>query len=86
MSRFEVGRNKGTKKPRKLSEREIKNHKARKGKIIEAMQKAANSENKSELAKIIGVSTPTLRNWLKSIDIQNNRNFYDLIRFAESGK
>jgi len=79
----DVGRRKGTNKPRKLSEKEIENRKARKLKILEAMQKATNAENKSELVHIIGVSRPTLQNWLKSIGIKNNRSFYDLIRFAE---
>ena len=60
--------------------------KPRKVKILEAMQKAINAENKSELAHIIGISRPTLQNWLKSVGVQNNRSFYDLIRIAESVK
>jgi len=83
---IDVGRSIGTKKPRKLSEKEIENQKTRKRKILEAMREATNSENKSELAHIIGISRPTLRNWLKSVGAENNRNFYDLIRLAESGK
>lgn len=83
---IQSGRNKGTKKPRKLSEKEIENQKNRKHKILEAIREATNSESKSEIANIIGISRPTLRNWLKSVGVQSNRNFYDLIRFAESGK
>jgi len=79
----DIGRRKGTNKPRKLSEKEIENRKARKLKILSAMRKATNSENKSELAHIIGISRPTLQNWLKSVGIHSNRGFYDLIRFAE---
>jgi DNA-binding NtrC family response regulator len=82
----DVGRRKGTNKPRKLSEKEIENQKTRKLKILEAMRAAKNSENKTELAEIIGISRPTLQTWLKSIGIQNNRSFYDLIRLAESVK
>ncbi len=80
------GRNKGVKKPRKLSEKEIENKKNRKRKILEAIREATNSESKSELASIIGISRPTLRNWLKSFGIQNNKSFYDLIRKAENRK
>lgn len=81
-----VGRKEGTNKNRKLTKREIENRNARKDKIINAMQIAKNPENKSELARIIGKSTKTLRVWLKSISVKNNRDYYDLIRFAESGK
>ncbi len=82
----DIGRRKGTNKPRKLSEREIENRKARKLRILAAIRKATNAQNKSELAQIIGVTRPTLQNWLKSIGIQSNKSFYDLIRLAESVK
>ncbi|MDQ3633897.1 MAG: hypothetical protein M3405_05215 [Acidobacteriota bacterium] len=81
-----VGRKEGTKKSRKLSDKEIENRKARKGKIIEAIQTAKNPEIKSELARIIGISRKTLKTWLYEMGFKNNRDFYDLIRFAESGK
>lgn len=77
------GRNKGTKKPRQLSKREIENRGNRKLKIIEAINEAIDSQNKSELADIIGISRPTLNNWLKSIGVRNKEDFYELIRFAE---
>ncbi len=80
---IEGGRNKGTKKPRQLSKREIENRDSRKQKILEAMREAIDSENKSELAHIIGISRPTLNNWLKSIGVNNKEDFYHLIRFAE---
>ncbi len=47
------------------------------------MRKAIDSENKTELAHIIGISRPTLNNWLKSIGVKNKEDFYYLIRFAE---
>ncbi len=71
------------KKPRQLSKREIENRDSRKQKILEAMRKAIDSENKTELAHIIGISRPTLNNWLKSIGVKNKEDFYYLIRFAE---
>jgi hypothetical protein len=80
---IERGRNKGTKKPRQLSKREIEDRNNRKLKIIKAIQTAIDSQNKSELANIIGKSRPTLDRWLKSIGIKNKESFYRLIRFAE---
>ena len=82
--RIEIGRNKGTIKNRKPSKREIENHNKRKPKILEAIREAINSENKSELAKIIGITRPTLQTWLKSIGIENEESFHRLIRFAKS--
>jgi len=80
---MESGRNKGTKKPRQLSKREIENRDNRKQKIFEAIQQAIDSQNKSELAQIIGISRPTLQNWLKSIGVRNKEDFYRFIRFAQ---
>ena len=81
----ESGRNKGTKKPRQLSKREIENRNNRKQKILEAIREAIDFQNKSELAHIIGVSRPTLQNWLKSIGVKNKEDFHQFIRFAERG-
>lgn len=77
------GRNKGTKKPRQLSKREIENQANRKQKIIKAIEEAIDSQNKTHLARIIGISRPTLQNWLKGIGIENKEDFYRFIRFAE---
>jgi len=80
----EVGRPPGTKGKRTLSAKENEKRLKRKPLIIDAMRNATNNENKAELSRIIGITTPTLRNWLGSIGASKGRAFYDLIREAES--
>ncbi len=81
----ESGRTPGSKSPRKLSKREEQRKSERLTKIKAAIKTSGyNNENKAELARIIGITAPTFRAWLKSIGVTSNKKFYDLIREVES--
>lgn len=81
---IEGGRPPGTKGTRSYSEKETTRINKRRQQIVHAIQQAHNNENKSELAQIIGISTPTLRTWLKGIGVSSQKDFYDLIRQVKS--
>jgi hypothetical protein len=78
-----VGRKQGTKKQRRLTAMEIENRNSRMAKIEAAIRNAKNVENKSEIARGIGISTNTLNQWLKNMGIKGKRGYFELVRAVE---
>ncbi|MFT3743741.1 MAG: hypothetical protein QM785_05545 [Pyrinomonadaceae bacterium] len=80
--RKEVGRRKGTKKRRELSENEKQRKKDRALLIVEAVRVTPKIDNKTALARHIGISRGTLSRWLLELGVDSPAKFDSFIRKA----
>lgn len=80
--RKEVGRRTGTKKRRELSANEKQRKKDRKGLIVDAIRLTPKIDNKTDLARHIGISRGTLSRWLLELGVDSPVKFNDFIRKA----